>query len=304
MWLDHERDHLWGCESYVHISNAFEECRSQQSRFVLAPTTPSCGHIRLVGQGPQPQPAQKCHRLSSALLASCFISLGRVSFKMYCHLPQQTKTYQKPPVTFPPGPAHRPQTERKVAPDFTDWLNTKCRLILRMSYIPCLHIFPDVWCKKHLICHLNAYFNTTTMESQALRRLCWAVTNSYYFLIPKGINESLQTKQGNNGYIFFRLSRYKWIYIKYIPLLWIRKGFKYLLRLVVASPQTLKHCEAGLGTPGICTCRELDDQVSICTSHQSSSQHPFLLVWKWASALWGLACCVLCIKSDGLLWFQ
>lgn len=25
-----------------------------------------------------------------------------------------------PPVTFPPGPAHRPQTERKVAPDFTD----------------------------------------------------------------------------------------------------------------------------------------------------------------------------------------
>lgn len=36
-------DHLWGTESYLHISNEFEECHSQQSRLVLAPTTPSFG---------------------------------------------------------------------------------------------------------------------------------------------------------------------------------------------------------------------------------------------------------------------
>lgn len=72
-------DHLWGTESYLHIRNELEECHSQQSRLASAPTTPSFGCRRLVEQGPQPQSAQRCHHLCSALPASCFMNLGRAT---------------------------------------------------------------------------------------------------------------------------------------------------------------------------------------------------------------------------------
>lgn len=51
-------EHLWGNESYLHISNKHEECQTQQSRLALAPTPPSCGCRRLVEHGPQPRSAE------------------------------------------------------------------------------------------------------------------------------------------------------------------------------------------------------------------------------------------------------
>lgn len=110
-------NHSWGTESYLHISNEFEECHRQQSKLVLAPTTLSFGCRRLVEQGPQPQSAERCHPLYSALRASCFMNVGRATGKIYCHLSQSTVTYWKTPCNFPSVP--RSQT--------TNWIETHIR---------------------------------------------------------------------------------------------------------------------------------------------------------------------------------
>lgn len=81
-------DYMRCTESYLHISNEFEECHSQLSRLVLAPTTASSGCRWLMEQGPLPQSAQ-----CSALLASCFTNWERATSKIYCHLSLRTTTY-------------------------------------------------------------------------------------------------------------------------------------------------------------------------------------------------------------------
>ena len=110
-------DHLWGTESRLHINNKFEERHSQQWRLALALTTPSLGCRWLVEQGPQPQSAQRCHHLGSALLASYFVNLGRATGYIRCHLSQSTATYWKTPRNFPSVPCS--QT--------TDWTETLFR---------------------------------------------------------------------------------------------------------------------------------------------------------------------------------
>lgn len=97
-------DHLWGTKSHLHASNESEKCHSQQARLALTPTPPSFGSGGLVEQGPQPQWAQRCHPLCSALLVPCSMNVGRTTSKICCHLSSRTTTYWQTPQNLPSVP--------------------------------------------------------------------------------------------------------------------------------------------------------------------------------------------------------
>lgn len=132
-------EHSWGNESYLHISNKLEECQSQQSRLVLAPTTLSCGCRRLVEHGR----SHGWHRDAIGCVQHCWhlASWARGEQTVRCVVICLKRPWptEKLPLTFPLCPAHRPQTEQKLTSDLTNWVDTKWGLSPHMTCIPLVH---------------------------------------------------------------------------------------------------------------------------------------------------------------------